>query len=119
MAAARSTNGGVAMDDDVFNPEYYLLLIVLCGLAKGWSEVMERDVRQTGYAFARAYGMLFIAGLALDLRYEGLAWASVLHFVLKYLGAYHGARLLSWAVTATLARYHLIRPPRDGARGNP
>lgn len=104
------------MDDDVFNPEYYLPLITIWGLIKGWSEVMER---QTGAMAARVFGMLFIGGVIIDMRIEGLAWASVLHFVLKYLGAYHGARLLSWATCATLAMFHLIRPPKDGASSNP
>ncbi len=104
------------MDEDVFNPEYYLPLITIWGLIKGWSEVMEP---QTGAMAARVFGMLFIAGVIADMRIEGVAWASVLHFVLKYLGAYHGARLLSWAVTAMLARFHLIRPPAGAASGNP
>lgn len=101
------------MDDDAFNPDHYLALIALYGLVKGWCEVTEKDRSQGAFLAMRIYGMVFMAGFVIDMKYAGLAWASALHFVLKYLGTYHGARLLAWAGTASLARFGLIRAARD------
>jgi hypothetical protein len=77
---------------------------------------MERD--EVGVALwrqwsaLRIYGLVVLAGLTISLRSEGLAWASVLHFLLKYLGAYHGCRLAAWGVTLGWALIKVLHPPR-------
>ena len=45
----------------------------------------------------RVLGLVTVLLMVIEQRGAGLAWASVLHFVLKYLGTYHGCRLLSWS----------------------
>ena len=103
------------MEGEGYDPDGLLWVFALWGLIKGWAEVMQpaHDDRSglRSAAMVRLYGMVLTAALVIDMRSANLAWASVLHFVLKYLGTYHGCRLLSWSVTAGLARIGVNKPP--------
>ncbi|WP_226018642.1 hypothetical protein [Novosphingobium sp. FKTRR1] len=111
------------MDDEPFNPDNDLIFFALAGMIKGWCEVMEpqngRGGALTSFGVMRLWVIVAMAWWVINSHIGGMAWASVLHFVLKDLGTYQAVRMVSWAVVMGLAKFHVIRPPRDGARSNP
>lgn len=105
------------MEGEAFDPNYLLGLFALTGLGIGWAQAAMPERHHTSQVVLfRWFGIVMIAAVAIDLRTAPLAWPSVLHFVLKYLGTYHGCRLLSWAVAQVLIKVRLIRVVPDQDR---